>query len=86
MANITLEGVAEVVKIELEPVNTSLVAIEEVLAQHTKTLDTHTRALDTLLKERKIKSDEKDVSVDRLTNLELWAKEASKKLGIKFDL
>ena len=86
MANITLKGIAQVIKTELEPVNTKLEAIEETLAQHTKTLDTHTKALDTLLKSRKNKLDENAVAAERFTRLELWAKRVGQKIGVKLEL
>lgn len=74
MSNITLEGIARVVKVELEPLNTKLSDAQETLAHHTKTLDAHTKALDTLLSVRKKKSDENTVSSERFYVLKigLW--------------
>ena len=86
MSDITLEGIAKVIKTELEPVKEDIADIKETLAQHTKTLGTHTTALDMLLKAYQTKQDENVVSVDRFTRLELWAKQVGEKLGIKLNL
>jgi hypothetical protein len=86
MSNITIEGIAQVIKTELDPVNTKLSSMEGTLAQHTKTLDTHTKALDILLTASKNKTDANTVSSDRFSRLERWAEQVGQKLGIKLEL
>jgi hypothetical protein len=77
MSNVTLEGIAELLKIEVGP-------IKETLAEHTKTLALHTAALETLLTEKKNRDDAKTVKDNRLDYLEKWAKQVSQKFGIEF--
>jgi hypothetical protein len=77
MSNVTLEGIAALLKIELDP-------IKITLAEHTKTLSLHTAALETLLTEKKRKDDNKTVEYGRLDYLEKWAKQVSQKFGIEF--
>jgi hypothetical protein len=84
MSNLTLEGIAAVIKVELEPVKESLAENTKTLAEHTKTLSAHTQALDQLLTEKKNRDDNKTVHDDRLDYLEKWAKEVSQKFGIEF--
>ena len=86
MSNVTMEGIAALLKEELEPINTRLAAIEETLSEHTETLSQHTAALDLLLRERKNKSDNETVSAHRFERLEQWAQQVGLKLGIKLPL
>ena len=79
MSNVTLEGIAKLLEVELKP-------IKATLAEHTKILNTHSAALDTLLSKKKIKEDEKIVSADRFDRLEHWAQLVGKRLGIKLEL
>jgi hypothetical protein len=84
MSNITLEGIAAVVKVELAPVKETLAENTKTLTEHTKTLSSHTKALDTLLTERKNRDEKKIVEDGRLEYLEKWAKQVSRKLGVGF--
>jgi hypothetical protein len=84
MSNITLEGIANVVKVELEPISETLVEHTNILTEHTKILSKHTGALDQLLTEKKKKGDNKMVADDHLEYLEKWAKQVSQKFGIEF--
>ena len=77
MPNVTLEGIAALLKVELDP-------ITKTLAENTKTLALHTAALETLLTEKKKRDDNKTVGDSRLEYLENWAKQVSQKLGINF--
>ena len=86
MSNVTLEGIAALLKVELEPVNTRLTSIEEKLAEHTKTLSQHTAALEQLLTEKKKKTDNETVSAHRFDRLEHFAEQVSQRLGIKLEL
>lgn len=81
MSNVTLEGIANLLKSELK---LELDPIKEILAEHTKTLALHTTALETLLTEKKNRDDAKIVKDDRLDYLEKWAKQVSQKFGIEF--
>jgi hypothetical protein len=84
MANVTLEGIAGLLKVELEPIKDTLAEHTKTLTEHTKILSLHTQALDKLLTEKKNKDEEKTVRDSRLDNLEIWAKQVSQKLGINF--
>ena len=77
MSNVTLEGIAALLKVELDP-------IRETLAEQTKTLALHTAALETLLTEKKTRDDNKTVKDSRIDYLEKWAKQVSRKFGIEF--
>ena len=83
MSEVTIEAIAKLLKeefkIELDPIKTRLVAIEEVLA-------THTAALEQLLTEKKNKDEGKTISAERFDRLEHWAFQVGKKLGIKLEL
>ena len=84
MANITLEGIAEVIREELKPVNERLDKIETRLSNVEQTVNLHTAALEQLLTEKKNREDNKTVSDGRLEYIEHWAKQVSQKLGIEF--
>lgn len=77
MSQVTLEGIAALLKVELDP-------IRKTLAENTKTLTQHTAALEQLLTEKKKRDDNKTVSTGRLDYLENWAKQVSRKLGVQF--
>ena len=79
MSNVTLEGIAELLKQELGPIKTTL-------AEHTELLNSHTTSLETLLSAKKTKDDENTVSVHRFKRLEDWAEQVGKQLGIKLEL
>lgn len=86
MANITLESISKLLKLEFEPIKKILEEHTKILAQHTRTLDIHTKALDTLLTKKKIKDEETVISAERFDRLEHWAFQVGKKLGIKLEL
>lgn len=77
MSDVTLEGIAALLKLELDP-------IRKTLAEHTKTLASHTAALEILLTEKKNRDEAKTVKDDRLDYLEKWAKQVSQKFGVEF--
>ena len=79
MSNVTLEGIAALLKVELDPITATL-------AEHTKTLALHTSALETLLTEKKNRDDNKTVEDGRLEYLEKWAKQVSKNLVLSLAL
>jgi hypothetical protein len=79
MSNVTLEGIANLLAVELKP-------IKATLAEHTKILNTHTAALDGLAKDVKILLDDKTVSAARFDRLEHWAQLVGQKLDIKLEL
>jgi len=56
------------------------------LTEVEKTLSAHTAALDQLLHKKKIKDDERTVSVERFDRLEHWAQQVGQKLGIKLEV
>ncbi len=84
MSNVTLEGISNLLKIELEPIKTTLEQHTKTLTEHTKTLSSHTSALDKLLTEKKNREDNKTVEDGRLDYLEKWAKQVSQKFGVEF--
>jgi len=78
MSEITLEGVAKVIKSELEPINDRLSALEESSLNHTK-------ALDSIGKDVKALLAAKVVSEYRLERIEHWAKKAGEKIGVELE-
>ncbi len=86
MSNITLEGIAGVIREELKPIKETLSEQGAILAEHTKTLNTHSTALTQLLTKKKNKDEEKLVSAERFDRLENWARQVGLKLGIKLEL
>lgn len=84
MSNITLEGIASLLKVELNPIKTTLDEHTKILVEHTKILSTHTAALDLLLTEKKNRDENKTVGDSRLDYIEKWAKQVSQKFGIEF--
>ena len=79
MSNVTLEGIANLLKEELKPININLAAIEE-------TVNNHTTVLDGLAKDVKKLLDDKTVSAARFDRLEHWAQLVGQKLDIKLEL
>ena len=79
MSNVTLEGIANLLKEELKPINIKLAAIEE-------TVNNHTTVLDGLAKDVKKLLDDKTVSAARFDRLEHWAQLVGQKLDIKLEL
>ena len=79
MSNITLEGISELLKLELDP-------IKKTQAEHTKTLRTLGGAVDELLTEKRKRDENKIVRDYRVSNLEEWAVKAAKKLNLKFEV
>ncbi len=86
MSNITLEGIAAVVREELKPLNKRLEKVEVRLGAIETTQIKHTTALDSLLIKKKTKDEEKLVSSERFERLENWAQQVGLKLGIKLEL
>ncbi len=86
MSNVTLEGIAEVIRIELEPIRTDIKAVQLELSDVHKIVNNQTTSLDTLLTEKKNRDDNKIVEVDRIGRLELWAKQVGNRLGITIEL
>jgi septal ring factor EnvC (AmiA/AmiB activator) len=84
MANITLEGIADVVREELKPLKEDIAEIKTRLTSLETTVSLHTAALEQLLTEKKNREDNKMVSDGRLEYIEHWAKQVSQKLGIEF--
>ena len=84
MSNVTLEGIAALLKVELKPIRETLVEHTKILTEHTKILSMHTAALDQLLTEKKNRDESKTVGDGRLEYLEKWAKQVSQKFGIEF--
>jgi thymidylate synthase ThyX len=81
--NITLEGIANVIREELKPVNERLTAVEETLGEHTKLLRSHTDSLEKLLTKKKVKDDESTI---RLARFERALKQVGEHLGLKLEL
>ena len=86
MANITLEGIANIIREELKPVNERLDKVESMLGTIETIQNQHTAALTQLLTEKKNKEEEKLVSAERVDRLEHWAQQVGLKLGIKLEL
>lgn len=86
MANITLEGIANVIREELKPVNERLDKVESMLGTIETIQNQHTAALTQLLTEKKNKEEEKLVFAERFDRLEHWAQQVGLKLGIKLEL
>ena len=86
MSNITLEGIAEVVKVELEPVKTELAEVKTIVTRHTEILDNHSAALEAMLKQKKNKEDEAAIAAHRFERQERWAQKVGENLGIKLEL
>ena len=86
MANITLEGIANIIREELKPVNERLDKVESMLGTIETIQNQHTAALTQLLTEKKNKEEEKLVSAERFDRLEHWAQQVGLKLGIKLEL
>ena len=79
MSNVTLEGIAALLKEELAPVNNRLDAIEQTQAQHTAALVEIASDVKTLL-------DHKTVTDHRLERIEHWAQEVGPKVGVRIEL
>lgn len=77
MSNVTLEGIASLLKVEVAPIKTTLDGNTKILVEHTKILSTHTAALDQLLTEKKNRDENKTVGDSRLDYIEKWAKQVS---------
>lgn len=86
MSNITLEGIAEVVKVELEPVKIELAEVKTIVTRHTEILDNHSAALEAMLKRKNNKEDEAAIAAHRLNVSEKWAQKVGENLGIKLEL
>ena len=86
MANITLEGIANVIREELKPVNERLDKVESMLGTIETIQNQHTAALTQLLTEKKNKEEEKLVSAERFDRLEHWARQVGLRIGIKLKL
>ena len=86
MSNITLDGIAAVIREELKPIKKTLAEQGVILAEHSKILNTHTTALDMLLTKKKTKDEENIVSAERFKRFENWAQQVGLKLGIKLEL
>jgi hypothetical protein len=83
---VTMEKLELLFDVKLEPINTKLAAVEEILSQHTALLDGHTTALDGLAKDVKTLLDEKTTTAHRVERIEQWAQPVGEKLGIKLEL
>ena len=79
MPNVTLEGIAALLKEEFAPVNARLDAIEHTQTQHTAALVEISTDVKTLL-------DHKIVTDHRLERLEHWGQEVGQKVGVKLEL
>ena len=86
MSEITLAGIAKVIREELKPVNEKLHSMDTRLTAVEKTLNQHTTMLDSLTKDVKILLDEKTVSAHRVERLEQWAQQVGPKVGVKLEL
>ena len=86
MPEITLVGIANVIKEELKPVNEKLAENSKILSNHTAILNTHTTCLQMLLSKKKVKDDNKTIETFRFDRLEKWAKQAGGKIGLKLEL
>jgi hypothetical protein len=79
MSNVTLEGIASLLKEELKPINARLESIEATQAKHTTNLANLATDVKKVL-------DEKTVSAKRFDRLEQWAQLVCEKLGIRLEL
>ena len=86
MSKITLEGIAALLKVEFDPINTRLTAIEETLVEHTQILSQHTAALDELLTDKKNRVNNEAIIAHRFERIEHWAQEVGPKVGVKLQL
>jgi hypothetical protein len=69
MSNVTLEGIAALLKEELHPIRETLAEHTKILSEHTNTLSQHTAVLEKLLTEKKSKTDKETVSAHRFDRL-----------------
>lgn len=79
MSNITLEGIAELLKTELDPISADIGQIKQTLEEHTTALANLATDVKTLL-------DEKTISAARFDRLEHWGQKVGEKVGIKLEL
>ena len=78
MSNVTLEGIAALLKEELEP-------IRETLAEHSQILSQHTAALVEIAADVKTLLDHKTLTDHRLERIEHWAQEVGPKVGVRIE-
>ena len=78
MPNITLEGISNLLKEELKPIN-------EKLAEHSTILNQHTNQLHAIAKDVKNLLDEKTVTVARFDRVEKAVKDLAIKAGLRLD-
>lgn len=82
MSEITLEGVAAVIreelKLELDPISSRLDNVENTLNQHTDLLDS-------IAKDVKILLDDRIITTHRIERMEKVVKELALKAGLKLD-
>jgi metal-responsive CopG/Arc/MetJ family transcriptional regulator len=86
MPNITLEGIAEVMREELKPINGRLGKVESRLGTIETIQNNHTTTLQQLLAKKKNKEEDKLIATERFDRLENWARQVGIKLGIKLEL
>jgi len=82
MSEITLGGIAEVIREELKPVNRRLDSVESRLAS----VESSVSLLDGIAKDVKTLLDEKSISAARFDRLEKWARMVGEKIGVKLEL
>lgn len=86
MSNVTLEGIAALLKEELKPIHQTLQEHTETLARHSDILSEHTAALEILLKDKERRTDNNTVVSRRVERIEHWTQEVGQKVGIKLKL
>lgn len=86
MSEITIEGIAKVIREELKPVNEKLAKQEEILNRHTDILNSHTASLEQLVTKKSTKADENIVETHRVDRLEKLGQRVGAHVGIKLEL
>lgn len=79
MSQVTLEGIAALLKEELDP-------IKNTLTEHTQILSQHTTALVGIAADVKSLLDHKTMTDHRLERIEHWGQEVGQKVGVKLEL
>ena len=86
MSIVTLEGIAALLKVELEPIRETLDEHTRILSEHTEILSQHTAALDELLTDKKNRVNNEVIAAHRFDRLEHWGQEVGQKVGVKLQL
>ena len=86
MSEVTLEGIAALLKVELEPIRETLDEHTRILSEHTEILSQHTAALDELLTDKKNRVNNEAIIAHRFERIEHWAQEVGPKVGVKLEL